>query len=330
MARRELGPAGLAVVQAVEPWTRSGRVRVACSGGPDSLALAAAVAHLAGRDASLALRAEALTVDHGLQAGSARVADDVARRLDDLGLPTRVAAVTVDRADPAGLEAAARTARYAALSTGLVDGDVVLLGHTLDDQAETVLLGLARGSGTRSLAGMAPGVALASGALLVRPLLGLRRATTADACAEWGLPAWHDPQNLECRFARVRVRERVMPVLEAELGPGVAEALARTAELARADADELDAVAARVVGSRDGTPQELPVPSLSGLPEAIGGRVLRRWLIGLGVPEPSFGHVRAVRALVTDWHGQAGVDLPGGIRIVRERGVLRQGPRDDG
>lgn len=324
MARRELGPASLALVQATRPWLGRGRVRVACSGGPDSLALAAAAAYLAAKDASLALRLEAVTVDHGLQSGSAQVAADVVRRLKALGLPAWAVAVEVDAADPVGMEAAARAARYAALSSGLGRGDSVVLGHTLDDQAETVLLGLARGSGTRSLAGMAPNVRTASGVEFVRPLLGLRRRTTAAACAEWGLEPWHDPQNSQGRFARVRVRERIMPMLEAELGPGVAEALARTAELARADADELDAQAAGVAAPAAG----LAVAALAGLPEALSGRVLRRWLIGLGVPEPAFGHVRAVQALVADWHGQAGVDLPGGVRIVRQHGMIRVGQPD--
>ena len=144
-----------------------------------------------------------------------------------------------DQAD-GGPEAAARTARYAALQSEAAGRQATIwLGHTLDDQAESVLLGLARGSGPRSLAGMA-----ARTGRLVRPLLGLRRSVTEQACAELDLDPWRDPHNDDPRFARVRVRRTVLPTLEAELGPGVAEALARTAALVRDDADLLDGLAA--------------------------------------------------------------------------------------
>src|SRR5215470_1143508 len=195
-------------------------VLVACSGGPDSLALAAAVAHEAPK---AGLAAGGVTVDHQLQPGSAAQAARVAHTLAGLGLdPVLTETVTAD--GPGGPEASARAARYRALG-GAADrlGAVaVLLGHTLDDQAETVLLGLARGSGARSLAGMAP----RSGRYL-RPLLGVRRAVTVAACAAEGLPAWADPHNTDPAYTRVRVRHQALPALTAALGPGVAEALAR-------------------------------------------------------------------------------------------------------
>src|SRR5579862_3041691 len=201
-------------------------VLAACSGGADSLALAAALAFVAPR---AGLRAGGVTVDHGLQPGSAERAAVVAGLLRSLELdPVHSVAVTVAPAgSAAGPEAAARAARYAALDAvaSAAGAVAVLLGHTLDDQAETVLLGLARGSGGRSLAGMP-----ARRGVYRRPLLGLRRATTAAACAELGLVPWQDPHNPDYRFARARVRHQALPALEEALGPGVAEALARTAD----------------------------------------------------------------------------------------------------
>jgi tRNA(Ile)-lysidine synthase len=309
MARRALGPATLEVVQAVEA-VAVGPMLVACSGGPDSLALAAAAAVVGARTG---LGVRAAVVDHGLQPGSADTATEVVARLAGLGLDAVVLRVAVDAAG-VGLEAGAREARYAALAAEAAPGEVVLLGHTLDDQAETVLLGLARGSGTRSLAGMP-----ARRDVFVRPLLGVRAATTAAACAELGLAAWLDPHNSEDRFTRARVRRGVLPVLEAELGPGVALALARSAELARADADLLDDLAARELAAH-GSP-ELDCDWLAGLPPALLTRVLRDWLRGQGAVDLSAAGIAAVAGLVTDWHGQRWVEVPG-VRIGREAGRL--------
>src|SRR5262252_7260377 len=204
-------------------------VLAACSGGPDSLALAAALAFEAPR---LGLRAGGVTVDHGLQPGSADQAARVAAILRGLGLDpvACLRAEVTGRGGGAGYpgpEAAARQARYAVIEAAAVEcgAAAVLLGHTMDDQAETVLLGLARGSGARSLAGMQ-----ADSGRYLRPLLGLRRAETRAACAALGLEPWHDPHNADPGYARVRVRTRLLPALEDELGPGVAEALARTAD----------------------------------------------------------------------------------------------------
>jgi tRNA(Ile)-lysidine synthase len=241
----------------------------------------------------------------------------VALTLRGLGLdPVRTATVTV--AGPGGLEAAARAARYAALEEAAADvGAVaVLLGHTLDDQAETVLLGLARGSGPRSLAGMPP-----RRGLFLRPLLGVRRSVTAEACAALGLPVWSDPHNADRRFARVRVRLDALPALEAALGPGVAEALVRTAGQLRDDAEVLEKIAASE-RKRDDTP--ISAASLVGLPGAVRTRVLRSAALDAGCPAGALtaAHVARIEKLVTDWHGQRGVDLPGGVRAVRRSGSV--------
>jgi tRNA(Ile)-lysidine synthase len=289
-------PAATAAVRvAVRRVLSPGVVAAAVSGGADSVALAAGLAFE--RPGALAL-----VVDHGLQPGSADVAARAAEQCRGLGLDARVLTVQVDGTD----EAAARDARYAALAGA--GTDLVLLGHTLDDQAETVLLGLARGSGTRALAGMA-----AARGVFRRPLLGLTRDLTAKACAEAGLVPWSDPHNADPRFARVRVRARVLPVLEQELGPGVAEALARTAAQLREDADALDAL----------TPDTADCAELAALPAALRSRALKRWAERACGRAVSAAHVAALRTLVEDWRGQGPVDLPGGTRVSRTAGVLR-------
>jgi tRNA(Ile)-lysidine synthase len=311
MARRVLGPATLQVVQAVAALPEAPML-VACSGGPDSLALAAGAALVAKRRGC---PVRAVVVDHGLQDGSAAVAAAV---VDQLDRRLELAAVSITAtvgAEPGGPEAAARAARYAVLEEASEGEELILLGHTLDDQAETVLLGLARGSGVRSLAGMAP-----LRGRFARPLLELRREITVATCAELGLEPWTDPHNSEGRFTRVRVRRRVLPVLEAELGPGVAEALARSAALARADADYLDHIAAEQWASFDG--DELDCERLAGLPSPLRSRVLRTWLFQRGAGEVTAGHVAAATALVTEWHGQRWVELPG-LRVSRDAGSLR-------
>ena len=292
-------------------------VLAACSGGADSLALTAALAFVAPR---AGLRAGAVTVDHGLQEGSAARAASVAATAAGLGLdPVRTASVSVEAGTggAGGPEAAARTARYAALSR-VAAGDgaaAVLLGHTLDDQAETVLLGLARGSGARSLAGMPP-----RRGVFRRPLLGLRRPVTAEACAALGLDPWQDPHNADRRFARVRVRLDALPALEAALGPGVAEALARTAGQLRADAEVLEEISAE---RADGD-SPLSASSLAELPGAVRTRVLRSAALAAGCPASALtaGHVARIEELVTGWHGQRWIDLPGGVRASRRAGQL--------
>jgi tRNA(Ile)-lysidine synthase len=281
-------------------------VLVAVSGGADSLALAAAVAHEAPR---CGLRAGAVTVDHALQAGSAERAGDVARCCSELGLdPVEIVTVSVGAAG--GPEAAARDARYAALETVAArrTASVVLLGHTLDDQAETVLLGLARGSGARSLAGMP-----ARRGRLLRPFLDIRRETTSAACRALDLTPWADPHNRDPAYARSRVRAVAIPALEAALGPGVAEALARSASLLRDDADALDAWAERESAA------PLDVERLAALPAAVRTRVLRRAALAAGANpgELAVGHVRDIERLVISWRGQGPVSLPGGLVAIR-------------
>ncbi len=294
-------------------------VLAACSGGADSLALAAALAFEAPR---LGLCGGGVTVDHGLQAGSAEQARKVTKTLAALGLdPVQSVSVTVPRSG-AGPEAAARSARYLALDrvADATGAAAILLGHTTDDQAETVLLGLARGSGARSLAGMPE-----RNGRCLRPLLGVSRAQTRAACAALNLGPWDDPQNADPGYARVRVRHRVLPALESELGPGVAEALARTARQLRADADFLDSVAQaeaeRIAAAGSGG---LPLDEVAALPQAIRSRVLRNAAIAAGCPAGALTerHVAGLDALVTDWHGQRWTDLPGGVRGRRQYGKL--------
>jgi tRNA(Ile)-lysidine synthase len=359
----------------------------ACSGGADSLALAAALAFEATR---AGLKAGGITVDHGLQPGSRSQAERVAEAMTRLGLdPVLSIAVTVgagsggdprtpvgagpggdprtpvgagpggDPRTPVGAgpggdartsvgagpggdpdtawlgdpypgpEAAARVARYAALDEAArtAGAAVILLGHTLDDQAETVLLGLARGSGARSLAGMA-----AESGRYRRPLLGLRRGQTRAACTALGLLPWNDPQNEDPRFTRVRVR-RLMPALEDALGPGVPAALARTARLLRTDADALDALAAAEaerIGA-DGLGAGLDAAALQGLPAAVRLRILRTTAVAAGCPPGALSerNVQSLDQLVTGWHGQRWADLPGGVRCGRRYGRLLFTRTDD-
>jgi tRNA(Ile)-lysidine synthase len=292
-------------------------VLVALSGGPDSLALAAAAAFEAPR---AGIRAGAVIVDHGLQAGSDVVADRAAQQARSLGLdPVVVVAVTVG-AD-GGPEAAARTARYSALANTAeaAGATAVLLGHTLDDQAETVLLGLARGSGAASIRGMEKVTGLYR-----RPLLGVRRATTEQFCADSSLEPWNDPQNLDPAFTRVRVRTRVLPLLEAELGPGVAEALARTAEQLREDDDALDHFAEEVAEELADVAEagiSLPVAALASNPAALRQRLIRLAVASEFHLSLSRSATLEVARLVTDWHGQGPLDLPG-IRVERQGGLL--------
>lgn len=314
---------------------------MALSGGTDSLALAAAVAFEAPR---AGIRAGAVVVDHGLQAGSADVAASATLQAEQLGLaPVVVRRVVVGTAG--GPEAAARAARYGAFAEVAreLGASAVLLGHTLDDQAETVLLGLARGSGTRSIAGMAVrasspghgsevrhsdpqlddegafGVPHAAAVPVLRPMLGITRAATRQACADAGLTPWDDPHNLDPAYARVRVRERVLPVLERELGPGVAEALARTAEQTREDADALDHFAEEQIEDL-AEPSEaglsLPVSALAANPPALRHRLIRLAVQAEFGRSLSRTHTLEVARLIDDWSGQGELHLPG-VRVER-------------
>ncbi|MDI2030761.1 tRNA lysidine(34) synthetase TilS [Saccharopolyspora sp. TS4A08] len=285
---------------------------VACSGGADSLALAAAAAHVARR---LGVPAQAIVVDHGLQVGSGAIAERAVEQLARIGMSAQVVEVAVD--GMGGLEAAARKARYTALRAERPSGAPVLLGHTLDDQAETVLLGLGRGSGSRSIAGMRP-----LDPPWARPFLGVRRATTEAACRAQGLEPWQDPHNADPRFTRVRLRTEVLPLLEEVLQGGVAEALARTARQLREDSDALEEVAAAEL-SRVRADHGLDCAELRLLPAAVRRRVLREWLTAEGVPEMTDSHLRSADALIADWRGQGGPALPGDFVLRRAHGRLR-------
>ncbi|SKC39768.1 tRNA lysidine(34) synthetase TilS [Krasilnikoviella flava] len=383
--RAELADLARGAPSRLEGLTAGGLVLVACSGGADSLALAAATALEAPRvgrsvrSPGFAVRAGAVVVDHGMQAGSADVAATAAARCRDLGLdPVLVLRVRVDDAPGAGgPEGAARDARYTALEGAAAQAGAaaVLLGHTLDDQAESVLLGLARGSGARSLAGMPR-----RRGLYRRPFLGLRRAQTEAACAAVGVDFWTDPTNLlpdERRTsspsdegkatmydardapvpARTRVRGAVVPVLEDALGPGVVEALARTADQLRDDADALDALAADLLAAAKIPPAEpgpgvepvetcpsvstgstggegvptgstgevvLDAEPLAAAPAALRRRALRAAALAVGCSPgaTTTRHVDALDALVVSWHGQGSVHLPGDARALRACGRL--------
>lgn len=319
--RPRLSPAIADVRRAVRKLLpHDGLVLVGLSGGADSLSLAAACAFEARR---AGVRAGAVIVDHGLQEDSADIAGNAARQAEALGLdPVLVIRVTVTHSGSSGgPEAAARTARYEAFQRALDEtgANVILLGHTLDDQAETVLLGLARGSGPTSLHGMA----VVAGPYR-RPLLGIRRATTEQFCDDSGLLPWTDPHNVDPSFARVRVRERVLPLLETELGPGMAEALARTAEMLREDAAALDDEVPALVAALSepvGDGIALSVAALELQPTALRHRIIRSLTRNHFAAALERSHTLAVDRLVTNWHGQKALDLPG-VRVERQAGQL--------
>lgn len=280
------------------------RVEVALSGGADSLALAACLAFVG---AKAGWSCGAVIVDHALQADSDAVANTAADQARALGLDAEV--VRVEVGSGGGLEAAARDARYAVLHER---SGVVLLAHTMDDQAETVLLGLGRGSGPRSIAGMP-----AAAGSIRRPFLGLRRTETEQICTASGLSWWSDPHNLDPRFRRARVRHEVMPLLEDVLGGGVVEALARTAAQVRTDVEFLDRLVTEHVGA-------LAVEQLESLDPALRSRVLRLAALEAGAfgSELAATHLAELDRLVTDWRGQERVELPGRVSAIREGGAL--------
>ncbi|HJG79553.1 MAG TPA: tRNA lysidine(34) synthetase TilS [Brevibacterium senegalense] len=311
---------------------RAARLLVAVSGGADSLALAAAAAFLHSRGEARFL---AVTVDHGLQEGSDAVARDTVAALDAMGLPARSVTADVDPEYPGGLEAAARTARYTALARAAATAGAaaVLTGHTQDDQAETVLLGLLRGSGARSLSGMAAQTRLDTDAgplTVLRPLLGLTREQTRASVRAQDLTAWDDPMNEDPRFTRVRAR-RILRDLAESLGQDLRAGLARTADLLREDADHLDAEAGRawtalIAEDRGETaPPSLPIASLVELGPAVAGRVVRTWLLARGVPASDLtaDHVRDVgEVAAASGAEKREASVPGAGTVRRVRGML--------
>jgi tRNA(Ile)-lysidine synthase len=274
---------------------------VALSGGPDSLALTGVAATI--------LPTTALIVDHGLQSGSATVAATAQRQAEYLGC-VDAQVLTVQVGSEGGPEAAARNARYIALADARRDRPV-LLAHTLDDQAETVLLGLGRGSGSRSIAGMRP-----YDPPWYRPLLGVRREVTHAVCAELGLNVWHDPHNTDRRFTRSRLRLEVLPLMEEVLGGGVAEALARTATALRGDTELIDSLIAQAM-SVAATPNGLDTEALTALPDPVRRGVIRSWLRAGGAIGLTDKQIRGVDTLVTAWRGQGGVAVGSALRNQR-------------
>ena len=300
-----------------------GPVVVACSGGADSLALLAATVF----ERRGSGRVLGVTVDHGLQDGSAAHADHVATQMAALGVDETMTIRVRVEAPGMGPEAAAREARYAALSQAAQrsDASVVLLGHTLDDQAETVLLGLTRGSGGRSIAGMRR-VLVEDGVMFRRPLLDVTRAQTEAACRAEGIDFWDDPHNDDPRFTRSRLRRRVLPVLEEELGPGVTASLARTADLLRDDLAALDSLAEDLLRQVTG-PEGVDRAAVAPYPAALVSRAVRRAALAAGATpaELSKLHVDALVDLVEGPRGRQ-VQLPGHVTAYVEDHLLRFRP----
>jgi len=305
----------LAVRSELEDIAAGDSVLVAASGGADSSALAAA---LLLECKTKSIKVIALIIDHGLQKNSADVTHETKRTLTKIGYENiEIRRVTVEITD--GLEASARRARYQALKdvANSHKAVAIFLGHTRDDQAETVLLGLSRGSGSRSLSGMAARVDRYR-----RPLLAITRAQTEAACEEAGIKFWQDPHNQSMEFTRVRVREVVLPTMEKEIGPGISDALARSAKLLRDDADALDYLSDEIFSKLE--PASLDISKLEAQPRAIRTRILRRAIYLAGAPQGSLSadHIEPVEALITAWKGQGSISLPGGVTVARISGRL--------
>lgn len=304
---------------------------VACSGGPDSLALAAIAAHFARRGD---VRVGAIIVDHGLQEDSAAVAAQTAQTLTDLGLHPVITEKVQVPAGNMGPEMAARTARYAAFTKAVeaTGARAVLLGHTLDDQAETVLLGLSRGSGTRSLAGMPP-VRVEGGVTYLRPFLGLRRADMLDICNAETLTPWIDPTNTDQTLMRARIRHSVLPYLEEHLGGDVARSLARTASVAGPDAEYLDEQAQVAyeqallpAGTAVGIEREdavlLDRAQVAALHPALRLRVLATACKAAGGENPGFERLQALDSFTAEYAVAGPVQMPGHVSAYRRRKIV--------
>ena len=299
--------------KSVKPWVSGETILFGCSGGTDSMALAAALLKESNNSKIIPV-----VVDHGLQSNSAEIAAQTVAKLKELGY-SEVATARANVEVTDGLEASARRARYLIFKQ-FIDSyqpKYFMLAHTLNDQAESVLLGLARGSGARSLSGMAT-----VNNIFVRPLLKNTSAQTAAACIEAGIKVWDDPHNLDERFARVKVRRNLLPIFEENLGPGITEALARTADLLRDDADALDDFANQYFSQADAS--NLDVAELERLPKAIRTRVLRLAIYKAGAPSGmlSADHIASAEALISDWHGQKEVSLPGNVKLSRISGRI--------
>lgn len=280
-------------------------VIVACSGGPDSVALLVLTAEAG-------LEPVAVHIDHGLRADSADEAEVVAEVAERLGVSWR--SVPVDVREGGNLEARARDARYAALrnAAGSLDATAILIAHTADDQAETVLLNLMRGAATTGLGGMA-----ARRDEIARPLLHLRRQDVRALIAERSLPTIDDPTNAEIRWRRAWVRHVGLPTLNRGAQRDLVPVLARQADLAREESDLLDALGRQLLEAAGGA-DALQVRVLRDAPIALTRRALRSWL---GVPPSSAAEVERVLAVV---RGECvAAELAGGRSVRRSEGRLR-------
>ena len=295
-------------------------VLVGCSGGADSLALVWTTLVVGKR---LELKVGAIIVDHQLIPESNDVALNAKKQCEELGIQEVIIKKVNVEHNHEGLEAAARIARYEAFENVLheTNAQAILLAHTQDDQAETVLMRLTRGSGAKSLSGMAQ----VSGKYL-RPFLHLRKKLVHDSLDLIGLKAWQDPANTDNQFLRVKVRHELMPKIVEVLGESAISSLDKTSQLLRLDNQALEELAQQFFESqKDVKTKGLEISELEKLPEAIRTRVLRIFAIASGVhPGPfSFEHIEAIDALVKNWHGQGNVDLPGFIQATRVDGSLR-------
>lgn len=309
-----------AVQNVLKEYEAGDLILVGCSGGADSLALVWTTSVVAKR---LELKTGAIIVDHQLFTGSSEVALNAKKQCEELGIgEVIIRQVKVEQTNE-GLEAAARIARYEAFENILheTNAKTIMLAHTQDDQAETVLMRLTRGSGAKSLSGMT----VVSGKYL-RPFLHLRKKIVHDCLDSIGLKPWQDPANSDQQFLRVKVRQVLMPKIIEVLGEGAISALDKTAQLLRIDNQALDDLAQKFLTTQpDIKTYGLKISELEKLPEAIRTRVLRLSAIASGVhPGPfSFEHIEAVDALVKNWHGQGNIDLPGFIQATRVDGSLR-------
>ena len=295
-------------------------VLVGCSGGADSLALVWTTLVVGKR---LELKVGAIIVDHQLIPESNDVALNAKKQCEELGIQEVIIKKVNVEHNHEGLEAAARIARYEAFENVLheTNAQAILLAHTQDDQAETVLMRLTRGSGAKSLSGMAQ----VSGKYL-RPFLHLRKKLVHDSLDLIGLKAWQDPANTDHQFLRVKVRQVLMPKIVEVLGESAISSLDKTSQLLRLDNQALEELAQQFFESqKDVKTNGLEISELEKLPEAIRTRVLKIFAIASGVhPGPfSFEHIEAIDALVKNWHGQGNVDLPGFIQATRVDGSLR-------
>lgn len=280
-------------------------VVVACSGGPDSLALLVCAVEAG-------LQPVAVHVDHGLRVDSpadAEVVRDIAARL---GAGFVLAEVRVERGG--NVEARARAARYEALERARSElaATAILVAHTADDQAETVLLNLLRGAGSAGLSGMP-----ARRGMIVRPFLGERRDDVRNVCTDRGLVPVLDPSNDDLAHRRNWIRHDVLPALSEGARRDLVPVLNRQAALLRAESDLMDELAdALLEAAGAGTPS---TRVLSEAHPVVARRAVRRWL---GAPPPSLAEVERVLAVVH--HECRAAELGRGRRVWRTAGALHQ------